>query len=249
MAIIFVNAGTFAQSGSLIGTTGQLADVPTNVVDDDFLIIFSFRHDDPGSFDALAGWTEQTELGAATFQGIDRTNVIYTRVASSEPSDYTVTHSDTDAEEWSTVMLAFRGVNTTTSLDVVPVKATHFLLDEDQTSTTSDRQNKAIITVTNGAWVVIVNNEASNHITSGAAPTNYDLRINEVGTSRVNRQIQIATREITTAGTETPGVWVNSVNNTTADANLATLALRPSTTIGFHAANRGILRGLARGVG
>lgn len=231
MAISFVGVGAIASANSLIGTTGQVADVPSGVVDDDFLIIFSHNNGSVGTFDALTGWTKQTAIDGQYTAGTDFEIAIYTRVASSEPANYTVTHSDTVGEQWSTAMVAYRGVDTSTPLDVTPISG-HRSDVLNKASPNVDAFN-SITTVTNDAWVLAFEAVTHDEITSNADPSGYTNRFRNIGLSHPQRQMQLWDTIKATAGAEAPGAPAYTSSGTIADASLITMALRPAANSSF----------------
>jgi hypothetical protein len=119
-----------------------------------------------------------------------------------------------------------RGIDTTTPFDVTFVEGSHYAqANNDPTGACA-----AVTTVTDGAWVMLLQTITLGNVTVAAAPTNYTLRFSEVGTT--NRQAATATREITSAGTETPGTWGHTGGGGTDDARCLTLAIRPAAAAG-----------------
>jgi len=239
MAWTFVNAGTIATASGLAGTTGQVADTPTDVADGDTLAIFTHRNDNVGTFDALSGWTLQAQNNEPN--GEDRSLAIYTRIASSEPANYTVTHSDTGSEQWTTVMCAWRGGDGTTVEDVTYVEATHY--DQFLNVNSPNAQvAKPITTASNGALVVIFEICTDELITSNADPSGYTNRVRAVGgaPSYFNRQIQVWDKEVATAGVETPGAAAWTASADTQETSYITIALKPAVATGIEILRRRI---------
>ncbi|MCP4408275.1 MAG: hypothetical protein GY807_11045 [Gammaproteobacteria bacterium] len=225
--ISFVAAGTIADATNLKGTTGQVVSVPAGVQDDDFLIMLSHRANDSGDFNTPSGWTRHTAIDGPESAGRDRTTGIFTRVASSEPANYTLTHSDGGGERWASAIVAYRGVDTTNPLDVTP-SASHYTADKNDAAPA----NNSIATVTDDAWVVVLAGITHDDITSGLPPTGYTERVDHTGSTIDHRQIQLADKEISSAGTESPGDWLNSVTSNAAEYNVATMSLRPESSGG-----------------
>ncbi|MEM9336909.1 MAG: SpvB/TcaC N-terminal domain-containing protein, partial [Patescibacteria group bacterium] len=226
-SISYVGDGGITHAGSVVGTTGQIISVPSGVQDGDLLIMVSHRNDNVGDFTTPVGWTRQTALDGVESPGQDRTTGIFTRIAASEPSTYSLTHTDGGAEQWSSVIIAYRGVDQSQPLDVTPT-GSHYQANTND----SNPPNSAITTVTDGAQVVLISALTHDDITTGLAPTGYTMRVDHSGGPIDHRQIQIADKAVSSAGTETPGDWLNTVNNTVAESNVATLALRPATAAG-----------------
>jgi hypothetical protein len=130
-----------------------------------------------------------------------------------------------------------RGIDTTTPLDVTFAEGSHYA----QATNDPVAACAAVTTVTDGAWVMLLQTVSLSNISAAAAPTNYTLRFNEVGTS--NRQAATATREIAAAGTETPGTWGHTGGGGTDDARCLTLAIRPAAAGGGGSVFQGPFRG------
>ena len=216
---------TLTHYSSRNGGTGITIDVPSGVEDGDFLIMFSHRNDNIGDFNTPSGWTRQTAIDGVASPGQDRSTGIFTRVADSEPANYLLTHTDGGNEQWSGVILAYRGVDQTTPLDVTPA-GSHYR----EVNNSSAPSQAPITTVTDGAWVLALSAITHDDITTGNPPTGYTMRVDHTGGAIDHRQIQVADKEVATAGLESPSNWQNSVNNSVAESNTATMALRPAAT-------------------
>lgn len=229
MAIAFVGAGTTASEGSRNGADGLDIDMPAVSVDD-FLLMFSHRNDNVGVFDVPSGWIDIPELHGVEGSGDDRSTFVSYRIAgASEPTSVLLTHTDlTGGEQWSGSIMAWSGVDTTTPLDVTPVKVTHYTAGANTSNPTPD----PITTVTDGALAVVLLAHTGNATitTASSPPTGYTSRAALVSVSQ--RYLMAAEKDIPTAGTESPGVWDNTPVNTVVEHISATLALRPATAGG-----------------
>jgi hypothetical protein len=235
MAITFVGAGTVASSASLVGTTGQAYTPHASTLTDDLMIAIMHRNDDLGTWDTPpSGWTAiaQDTVGAA---GQDRQMQIAYKVATSDSEgSATFTHSDTAAEQWAGCILTYRGIDTTTPWDVTYVEGTHRRNDQNKASTNVDAA-RAIDTVTDGAFVLIFEAVSHDDITSNADPSGYTVAVRNIGGAEDHRQFQAWHKEVTTAGTETPGAAAYTSNATVADSTIYTFAIRPDTGITLNA--------------
>lgn len=224
--ITFVAAGTIAVDGSLAGITGQNAALPAGVLQKDFLIIFSHRNDNDGNFDTLSGWIKPSALEQQSGPGSDLQTVVYYKIAGSSESDVTVTHSDTTDESWCTVMLAYRGVDTTTPFDVTPT-ASHVQALQNKPSPNIDAF-KEITTVTNGALVIAFESVTHSFINSDADPSGYTIRARHANPALANHsQLQVWDKIVLVAGSVTPGAPPYTSRDVTAESHLATIAIRP----------------------
>lgn len=234
MAITFVGAGTIVSASSVTGPTGTTLSPHASTLTDDLMIAFHHRNmgsagSGRGTFDAApTGWTLlAAEKKAGTGQDMD--TAIYYKVATSDSeSSQNFTHSDTTGEQWAGVTLTFRGIDTTTPIDVAYVKATHYqeLLNKASPNVDAFKQ---IATATDGAFVIAFEAVSHDDITSDANPTNYTIAARHVGGAQDHRQFQIWYREIATAGNETPGAAAYTSNATVAESQQYTIAIRPAS--------------------
>lgn len=231
MAITFVGAGTVV-SGDATGATGIELTPHASTLTDDLMIVFQHRNDDQFAFpDPVAtGWTN---FAAETWvDGEDMQTVIGYKIATSD-SEAAVTflHGDNTSEQWSGVILTFRGVDTTNPIDVAYVKATHYqeLLDKASPNVDAFKQ---ITTVTDGAVVLAIEAVTFDDITSDADPSGYTVCVRATGTSpsHYNRQFQIWYKTVATFGPETPGAAAYTSSLTTGDSQQYTMAIRPAAS-------------------
>jgi len=120
---ISFRSSTEAQSPSFQVTIA----VPAGVVDGDSLVLIGTQSDgEDGSFNTLAGWTEEVidapSGGAAPSTPITS---IYTRKASSEPANYNLSVDNPGGVGVVAKMLAFDGGDPSVVFDVAAVLATH----------------------------------------------------------------------------------------------------------------------------
>ena len=224
MAITYVASGTFTEADGLIGTTGQNAALPAGVQENDFLIIYSHRNDDIGTFDNLTGWDRQDAICGVESVQADRTTQIYTKFAGSSEGDVTVFHSDADAEQWGTQMYAYRGVDLTTPFDVTP-DAAHYTPYSNADSPYTDAFD-TITTVTDGAFVICILGMVTNQAVGNEVPTGYTLVENN--TVAVARAWIYFHREKASAGLETPGASGSTGIQATEETMNHTFCLRPA---------------------
>ena len=223
MAITFV-AQTNAEAGAAksIGAT-----IPVGTALNDFMVAFLIAGsgdgeeawDDDGG--GSNGWTQLVNNFEAT--GRDTEGAIYYKKAGSSEPDPTFTIiTGTGTKNLGVAIQTFRGVDTTTPFDVVYSNVGHYHHEENDNSPTPD----AITTATDAAWVVLLLG-GTHEWSSGSPPTNYTQRVTLEAN---NRNIYAATREIATAGTETPNSWAGAT--TVAESQSYTLALRPASAVG-----------------
>jgi len=227
MAITFVGAGT----ASSLNTSGDVSPVPNaSTLIDDLMILVQHRNDELGTFDAVTGFTEIHQEAPTT--GQDRSTGLWYRVATADaPGAVTCGHSDAGTEQYSAQIMTFRGVDTTTPLDVTFAAGTHRVNRVNKASPNVDAF-QAITTVTDGAFVLAIEMVTHDDITSNADPTNYTNAYRLIGTSPTHqhRQQQAWYREIATAGAETPGAPAYTSSLLTAESTQYTIALRPAST-------------------
>lgn len=171
-------------------------------------------------------WTDPADFTQLTTKvssgGSQRNTYIgYKFRASTSGSGYTFSHNGS-ADAIRCTLNAYRGVNSTTPWDVTYSEGSHYAEHQDSPNTA----NPAITTATNGAWVILIQALNGDAATAASPPSNYTERSDYFGTSPEH---YIATREIASAGTETPGMYSRS-DADFADVQLFTLALRPATS-------------------
>lgn len=208
------------ETGSVGNSEDVTVDVPSGVQDGDVLLGFYHNPDDDPLTVALSGFTQIALIGDATAD--DHKTGAWYRVASSEPSSYTFDSTGSGANQTSAMIMALRGVDTSNPLDVAFVQGSHYIKYTDSSGAPA-----AITTVTNGAWVVIFTSVPnSTTITDFSGPSGYTQRGEVIGN---NRSAQVVTREIATAGAETPGSITLTGDTGTGDPASITLAIRPAT--------------------
>lgn len=218
MSISFVAAGTF----TLVGGTSVTPPLPTHQTDD-FLIAFAIRDADAGAglewTTATPGWTRLDDF----FTSVNRPRraaIFYKKAASASETDPTLETTD---ESLGAGTLVLRGQDLTTPWDVTFSAGSHRAEDQNNDTPT----NPAITTVTDAALVLLF---ALGHQFGGTwvEPSGYTLRSSGNGTGGFNVH-GVATKEVTSAGAETPGAWQNTGGAASLDSILYTLAVRPAT--------------------
>lgn len=136
----------------------------------------------------------------------------------------TLTHSAT-ASNMSIQAMCFRGVDTSTPLDVTYVRANHYEVEASGSWPPAD--NPPITTVTNNAFVIVLTTNSDDGSFTQVVPSGYTLI--RFGT-QFDVMMQSAYKEVTSAGTETPGTWGTTNLVSTADIHCLTFAIRPATT-------------------
>lgn len=219
MAISYV-AGASDDSDSASSLTITL---PSHQ-EDDFALAICMGHVS-GSWTETAdgGWTEldeQAETGDRRHQG-----AVFYKVLTDAETNPTFDYSST--EQIGVVVLVFRGVDPNTPFDVTFSDPTHYWAGVNTDNPTPD----PITTNTDGAWVVVAMNAVLDNITAGGPPSGYTLRESIV--NQFDRQIVTATKEVASAGTETPGAWTHTIeggDEGQTDYQGWTLALKPQAS-------------------
>ena len=234
MPISFISAGA-AQTA--FASTIELPP-PAGIQDGDLLVSVGGCADNVATQIDETGWVEQANPLSGT--GADSSILVSTKVASSESGDYTFKTTGATSEGLRGFIVAYRGVDQSTPMDAAATEAAN-----QANSDTHDPA--AITTVTANAFVVSILAAVQGTDANATQPSGYTLR-GESG----NNELYVGCADIDAGATgeEDPGTW--SGLNSTADHGSVTIALRPATAgglPGFHGANRGIMRGVARGVG
>lgn len=177
---------------------------------------------------STATWTDPadfTELSQENYGNLANVGVAYLgyKVRGADAgSGYAFSH-DGAAEQMAVALMCFNAVDTGTPLDVTFVEATH----SNEALSNCLQAPSAITTVTDNAWVLVIKawTGAVAGVTHGA-PSGYTLRTD---LTNANRSIASATKEVSPAGTETPGVWTTT-GTSEADEDMInyTIALRPA---------------------
>lgn len=219
-SITFVGAGTPVSLYEPSGTPGVILGFPAGLQDGDFMIAVTTRTDDAGTLAAPAGWTKVAEVDSTL--GSDCSLGVFTKVASGESGTVTFSHDDPARQSVGGVIVAYRDLDGTTQLDATTT--TDATVIDSATAAPP-----AITTVTNKARVVVIGSVRAytTEAASFSPPTGYTERVDY---SVTDSRFIIADKEVSTAGTETPGVITAAPGGGTTDWALATLALRPATT-------------------
>jgi hypothetical protein len=229
MAITFVGAGAVVSNSNLVGTTGISLSPHANQLTDDLMIAFMHRNQDDGGWSAApTGWT--TLAAEETGDGQDRATQICYRIATADgEGSSTFKNTDTTGEQWAGCILTYRGVDTTTPIDVAYVTGSHFTALQNKASPNVDAFD-SITTVTDGAFVIALEAVTHDDITSNADPSGYTNAVRNIGSAEDHRQFQVWHKEVSTAGAETPGAPAYTSNATVAESHQYTIAIRPAAS-------------------
>lgn len=218
MAITFVNAATerFASATSVSPAE------PASAAEDDVFIALSSIDSVDGAWTDPAGWTEVAQF-ANDFNLVEH-QISYIARGVSAPG-LSWSYSGTAAPIRTTIY-AFRGVDTTTPLDVTWVKASHYQqLTDDPTGA-----NPAITTNTDNSMILLLHTTRFSAGGTPGAPSGYSLSSTGHGSQP---QQNAAYKVLATAGTETPGVWTHTGFSVGADPDEFTLALKEDAAAGI----------------
>jgi hypothetical protein len=210
----------FWSGNNLVGTE------PSGAAVDDFLVAtVSMRH---GSsvITGPSGWTKVDQVDQSTLQVAK-----YTIKRGSSAPDYDWVASlptSSGIVDAAVVIDCFRGVDTTTPLDVTYVQGTHYF---GKTSGI-DMDPPSIDTVTNGAFVHTSNGVRLGTMTVAPVdtiPSGYTLGGEYMGVT-LGVIVQTAFKEVVSFGTEDPGVFTHTTNASGDYTHHGsfTLALRPA---------------------
>jgi len=227
VAITFVSQTTATVNGQALTPT-----LPTHTTDDIILAFPGWEcNTDTGTEiteSANGGFTRAFNIEHLT--GRDRrTALFWKRATSASETDPQFDLDSAGAQEGSVTLIVLRGcIASGSPLDVTYVEGTH----TSDTDNTINVTPQGITTNTNNAWVVLLYYATHDEITVAGAPTNYDLRSSNVSN---NQNSAIATREITSAGLESPGAWTHSGSVTNTDTTSHTIAIKPASGTGSPA--------------
>lgn len=216
--ISFVNGS----SSYNISATSITPTEPTSTAENDVVIAFCSIHSEDSTWTDPSDFT-QIDNQATAHAGIESHSYIGYKVRASDAgSGYQFDYTGGTADDIKCTLSSWRGVDASV-LDVTYVKASHYNeTDQDAAATAA----QPITTNTNNAWVILHQYTWENSHTGGA-PTNYTLNHESDSQNAVHH---IASREITSAGTETPGGWNHTDVQAAADSYNYTLALQPASS-------------------
>lgn len=213
MAIALVGFGS-----AVFESAAQTMELPLHASAADGHLILAFAGADTNQ--ALScpetGVTEETERQVVSNP---RVGAVYSKIASSEPANWTIDLAGGVNQAMRGVTVALSGVDSGTPMDA---SVTDNDADDSDTHATP-----AIVTATNDAWVFsfIFGKQTSTSSGSRTAPSGYTEDIDTGGLSF----ILVAHKTVATAGTETPGTWGNA--GAGADHTGFTVAVRPSSSV------------------
>ena len=208
MAITFVNSSIANAAG---GAALSIA-APASILQDDVLYAFVTKQATGAWTITSSGWTQLVDQDS-TGGGFSVNHEVWRKVMGASP-DTSIDFSNTAAAK-SGLLIALRGVDTTTPEDATSTIAFSFSSNPDSPS---------ITTVTNGAWVLSGAGNGQNDA-SITSPTGYS---NQVASPRNNSTTVVATKEVTTAGAEDPSAWTTWTN--TGAWVAVSIAVRPAGT-------------------
>lgn len=218
MAISYIASAT-NNTGS---STSITVSVPTGTQDGDVMIAAYGNGQDDGTTPAISGWTSIGYVEDATIS--NNTLALFYRVASSEPASYTMTYDSSTSNLTSGIISTFRGVDTTTPLDVTYVEGSHYLKEQNVT----EANPPSITTTTNGAFVIYVVHCKGAVVTAITPASGYTEAAEIIGN---NRYMQMAYKEVPTAGAEDPGVVVLvDAGGTLEDPATMVIAISPAAS-------------------
>ena len=216
MAITYVGGATDASftSGNLV-----VAENGSPAENDIMLCLCNVIATD-GVWTDPADWTQIDQFDTTTGSSAARMYIGYKVRGADAGSGYSFGWSGTEGNAGA-MMITYRGGDTSTPFDVTYVKATHFV----ETSNARNTAAQPITTTTDGAMVVLMQHHSGEAIDTFGPPTNYQQRTAQAGTS-INQYS--CDRLITSASTETPGVFTHTDAVETQDPRTFTLAIRES---------------------
>lgn len=210
-----------ATSSNSASATSRTPDEPIGTQPGDLLIgVCSTVAVTDGTWTVPTGWTKVAEVSDTG--GTDRDVVLAYGVRGESAATLTFSYSGSAAVMRCTVA-AVRGVDTSNPLDVTYSGEDHHVSYADG----PNAEAMPITTVSDGAWVVLVQVRVGDVAESTEAPSGYTELADFFG---ANPETSIAYKEVATAGTETPGTWGHTGADF-ADTTIFTLALRPAPVV------------------
>ena len=226
MAISFVAAATAESSSANSLTPSE----PAGAAENDLIVALGTLLSASGSWTDPADFTGQEETEAGIYWG-------YKVRGADAGSGYNFTHSAT-AAAMRVTLACFRGVDTSSPLDVTYSKASHLNDNTDDAGATAP---SAITTATDNAWVVVMQWIRSDASYTQGMPTGYTSRFDG---QLADRAQSIGSKLVASADTETPGGWNHTGVAAGADSTNITLAIRPGAA-GILLSARALSGGMA----
>lgn len=196
--------------------------VPTGTTTDDVVIAWFANGGDGGTTPSCTGFTTIGFVESALYNDVT-VYMGYKVAGGSEGSTYTCSYAGSGSNQTHAFIATFRGVDTTTPIDVTYVEGSHFNREQNDSTPTP----QPITTVTDGAFVVygmMAGDTATTAITPSSGYTEAEELIFN------NRHGELAYKEVATAGLETPSA-ITLVNGAgTEDPAMIIIALRPLVT-------------------
>lgn len=223
-AAVAAGGGEITLVGSASANTANDTDVtvtlPVGTTTNDVVYVF-FAYGDPTDRDVTtvtSGYTELADLFSNDNRDINFG--AYRKVMGGSPDTQVVLDVPTATGNIGAAAAVYvlRGVDTTTPEDATTTTATGIDGSSVDPSSTT--------TVTDGAWVLAGAGWTNPAVPT--APTNYSNLVQTFGDDAQDGAIMSATRLITTAGAENPGVFGNTIGAGTDAWAAATVAVRPA---------------------
>lgn len=235
MAISLIGVGTPV----LVSPAAQTMEVPlhASTLNGHYVLCIAGGTDNVSLSTPETNVVKLVELNA---QIADRVGAAFGKIADGEPANWTIDLSGGNDKFMRGVAVTLAGVDATTPIDTTSLANAQSNADTHATP--------AITTTKDGAWVFssIFGTQTTTGTGTRTQPSGYTKHIDEGSSS----YLLVSHIVKTLFGTETPGTWGN-MGVTSADSIGITVALRPAGVglPSFHGANRGIMRGVARGIG
>ena len=219
--------GTIVSYAARVGTTGIDLTPHASTLTGDLMIAFIVAFETDYSHSPPSGWTALVEdkdnLGSP-----DRSTLVYAKYATTDaPGATTFTTGNTYDDQMAGVIITIPGGDPSTMLDVTYAVGTHQAAYTNKASPNVDA-HQPITTATDGAKVILFEYITHDDITSEVAPSGYSLIAANTGSAEDHRQFFIFSKDVATAGAETPGAAAYTSNNTVADCTMITLAFKPA---------------------
>lgn len=209
-----------AQSNASGGSETQVTPAePTGTQQNDVVLAACVKDNGVG---AITDPADFTQIDSFIVSGAGPAAVVYLGYkprGANAGSGYQFSH-DQAADAFGCSLFTFRGVNTSAVLDVAWVKATHY--NESAAELTAPQP---ITTVRDGAEFFVFYHEQSDVSVTSGPPATFISRGHNISGGR---QIVGVSKNVATAGTETPGVWTFPDLATSAVMVQMSIALRPA---------------------
>jgi len=222
MSISFINESYVLNAGA----TSVTGTEPTSTAQNDLVLALVGVNDDTGVWTDPADFTQIDDVEGASGSPDMRCYIGYKVRGADAGSGYAWSYSGASGGCTCT-LITLRGIDTSTPIDTTYVQGSHF---NDGTLNTPNEAASAITTTTDAAWVVLLQLMTQGISGAAGSPSGYTERADHLTGAVTSRGSYVCTKEVASAGAETPGDFTHTDVTGTSENRTFTLAIRPAVT-------------------